>query len=601
MRHPPDHGRRMLLCLCMLAVSVGTSQPTCSAPTSRIDPTRSDLWCRHTILAYAHPSRGPGTWTAEDFKWLAAYRDREGKCQDSLFDGFLILGFSCKDGRHLLSLSRRKPALKSDWEDAITVYLDAATKLSEAFEDVTRSLGKPAQGKVIIALPYPDPRNGRFGPIGAVTLDLSQQGHRITALRWYVDETLRRWSDLSVQGRLKGVRLVGFYWSQEGLGAHRVPGGVCSDADLVREVASYVHEKGCLLHWIPCFGGASVFERRPWRQLGLDCVTQQINYQNPQKPGRPLTIFDEQSADVATYRMHGVEMTPVSRKTNLNPRVWSWHQVFLANLEAALRLNWSSYEAITYYNGNSLCTIAADPQTHVFYEQLHRWTKGQLTWENVEELSAVVVEELKSKGALSGERVKEIAEAKTVLEKLHLMERPAELRAALHVKETAPKNPIGEAWLAVAADDPEYGDVRSHRPGVCFLGNAEWAQAAMHRGKVARFGGKYPGWGGPNFLVNDPPNCDLEIRLTYWAEHVGTVNVYDGKKYHRVAKLTQKAQWSAVTGPVPKRLFATPAADRREPGRNILFDVASKGVYVHKIEVRALPSPQEPQSERTRP
>jgi len=82
-------------------------------------------------------------------------------------------------------------------------------------------------------------------------------------------------------------------------------------------------------------------------EVGFDCVTQQINYQNPQEPGRPLSIFDEMTEDVHKYKMHGVEMTPNVRETNLNPLIWSWQQVHLANLEAALRLDWKKFPSMT--------------------------------------------------------------------------------------------------------------------------------------------------------------------------------------------------------------------------------------------------------------
>ena len=378
------------------------------------EPTQSPLWCKHTVLAYVTPGGAQlDFWSKDHFKWLAAYCDAKGELQELFFDGYLLIGFGCKGGRHLLPLRHRKPAVRSDWEAAVANYLTVTEKLSEAYEDVAKQLRKPeAAGKVILAMPYPDRRQKSFGPVAGRTLDLSKEPDRLTALKWYIDEAIRQWQKREQQGSLTRVKLVGFYWGHESISK--------TDAELVKGTAAYVHGKGCLMHWIPCFGGA----RRDWRALGLDCLTQQINYQNPQKPGRPLTIFDDKTRTVREYRLHGVEMTPMARARLLNPRIWTWHQVYLANLEAALRLKWHEFPAMTYFHGNDLAKTAADPKSRIFYDMLHDWTKGELTWDDLERLSIVVLDELRSRECIDDAIHQKIASAKTVLERLRLMEEP---------------------------------------------------------------------------------------------------------------------------------------------------------------------------------
>jgi len=285
--------------------------------------------------------------------------------------------------------------------------------LSEAFEDVAGALNKPdAMGKVILSMPYPDTRQKAFGPVNARTLDLSKDPERIVAMKWYIDEAIRQWQEREKQGKLKRVRLVAFYWGHEGVGD--------TDRQVFKSVASHVHDRGYLMHWIPCFGGA----RRDWRELGIDCVTQQINYQNPQKPGRPLTIFDDKTAVAREYGLHGTEMTPMARMKLLNPRIWSWHQVHLANLEAALRLKWEEFPAMTYFHGGDLPRLATDPKARIFYDMLYKWVKGDLTWQDLDELSAAVLDDLRSRECIDGETYKQIAAADTVLKKLQRMEEP---------------------------------------------------------------------------------------------------------------------------------------------------------------------------------
>ena len=534
---------------------------------------RADLWVKHTILLYAYPSQPDNDfWTVEKLKWLAAYRDAQGRTKDFFFDGFLILGFGCKGGRHLLGLDTRKPATKADWSGAVSAYLNTALRLSRAFEETRRELGEPErEAKVVLAMPFPDTRDARFGPVGGRQLDLERLEDRTAAVAWYVDETLRQWHAREADGGLAGARLVGFYWGREGIWR--------GDEDLLRNVSGHIHRKGLLFHWIPAYGGG----RKDWRELGFDCTTQQINYQNPQEPGRPLTIFDDMTRLVRDRGLHGVEMTPMARTTHLNPRVWSWHQVFLANLEAALRLDWRRHEALTYFYGNSLCAVGADPATHVFYEKLYRWTKGLLTDSDVEHLCGVVVNELASRGHLSEERGQEIAAANAILDKLALME-----KSLVPKRAPTPEKTFGEQWESFTADDPYPCDVDRHRPGVCLLPGREWGRPRNHGGRTAVHGGFYPGAGGPNFLVNDPPPRDIEVRLNYWTEAGGALRVYDGVKYHRVADLTTKGAWDTVTGRIRAEIVAAPKADAAHPGLNIMFEVRSDDVYVHRIEVRAV-------------
>ncbi len=155
---------------------------------------------------------------------------------------------------------------------------------------------------------------------------------------------------------------------------------------------------------------------------------------------------------------------------------------------------------------------------------------------------------------------------------------------------SGPPPTIGDQWLQVLADDTNSDNVVAHRPGVCFLPGKEWDQPAMHDGKMARYGERLPRLAAPNFIVNDPPDRDIEVRLIYWTQSVGVMHVYDGRRYHEVAKLADTGRWATVAARVPRAIWDTPRADRGQyPGKNIMFDVDCPSVYVHKIEVRGTP------------
>ncbi|MGC9317133.1 MAG: hypothetical protein ACP5KN_03750 [Armatimonadota bacterium] len=154
----------------------------------------------------------------------------------------------------------------------------------------------------------------------------------------------------------------------------------------------------------------------------------------------------------------------------------------------------------------------------------------------------------------------------------------------------APRQTIGEDWLEVTADDPASENVRVHSPGVCFLPGPEWDRPTEHEGRTARYGEHLPRLGGPNFLVNDPPARDIEVRLTYFAHAPGSMSVYDGEQYQQVAELDATGEWATATARVAREIIMSSTADRpQHPGLNIMFDVDCPGVWVHSIEVRAVP------------
>ena len=153
-----------------------------------------------------------------------------------------------------------------------------------------------------------------------------------------------------------------------------------------------------------------------------------------------------------------------------------------------------------------------------------------------------------------------------------------------------PPSTIGNEWLSVSADELNGQNVPAHRPGVCLLPSKEWDPPATHEGKKAWYGERLPRLGGPNFIVNDPPDADIELRITYWTQSEGTVHVYDGRQYHDVLGLRDEGRWASAMARVPRKLWQASTADRpQHPGVNIMFDVDCAAVYVHSIEVRKAP------------
>ena len=346
-------GNIVSVLLLVAAVSVfAAEQAAVSAPNEGV---KSDLWAKDIAVIYLVPSGryDPDFWTSDTFRWLVACQDLRGKPQDFLFDGFLFLSPMAKSGGNMTSSLNSNPSTADDWDWVLTSWLEASSRLSDAVQQVSKALNvQDRKAKVILSVPYPDSRSTAFGPIHGEMLDLSKDEHRVRAAELFVDIALKRWDEYAKQGRLDSVKLAGFYWCREGIWKD-FPSKTNYDPKVVQELTSYVHSKGLLTHWIPGLDCQTPDSKR----IGLGCVTIQTNYQAPAEknsPPRPLSIFDNTDAIVEKYGMNGVEMNMIIRENELNPRIYSPYQVWLANYDAALRLNWKRFSAITYFNAGEI-------------------------------------------------------------------------------------------------------------------------------------------------------------------------------------------------------------------------------------------------------
>ena len=106
---------------------------------------------------------------------------------------------------------------------------------------------------------------------------------------------------------------------------------------------------------------------------------------------------------------------------------------------------------------------------------------------------------------------------------------------------------------------------------------------------MARYGEVLPRVAAPNLLTCGTPGQELEVRITYWADAPGKLQVYDGKQYIDVASLTGMGGWATAKGRVAKDVVLAPEADRGlAAGRTIMFAVDVPAVYVHSFEARTV-------------
>jgi len=300
-------------------------------------------------------------WDEEKFQWLIAYRDSQGKIIDFLFDGFLLIGYVWKNNRYLLPISGGDASDKTDWKEFLNLQFEVGVlNLNGAVENVSQSLGDAHYAvKVVLTIPYPDPKQSNFGEVSGVNRDFRNSGDRVAAVKWYIDEALDKWADYHDRGLLERTELVGFYWLHE-----TVPQG---DETMIKEISDYLHGKGYLLFWIPYFRASGVTN---WKEIGFDAVTMQPNY----------AFYDsgverfEQTANMCVQYRMGVEMElPLYKR---NPRIADWKESFKAYMDAAVKYRFMWAAMLTYYYGNAFVTMATTPDIREFYEKIYWFVKG---------------------------------------------------------------------------------------------------------------------------------------------------------------------------------------------------------------------------------
>jgi len=326
--------------------------------------TVATRWSRHMVLVYidARSYSDPDfMWSPERFRWLVAYVDENGRTVDFLFDGFLIIGYVWKEGRSLLPLRNKSPAIKKDWEEFLELQLSIGVKnLNDAVKAAAEELGVSGyKAKLVLSIPYPDKRQHNFGVVNGRMLDLAKLDDRVEAVEWFIDKALNLWSTYVANGSASNLELIGFYWLHE-----QVETG---DEDVIRELSGDLHERGYLLFWIPWFMAPGV---QNWRDIGFDVVTMQPNY-----AFRDCGLDQFEKTAETCYKLGmGVEMElPLYKR---NPRVSDWKESFNAYMAAGVKYRFMRGAMLTYYYGNAFVTMATTPDLREHYDKIYWFVKG---------------------------------------------------------------------------------------------------------------------------------------------------------------------------------------------------------------------------------
>ncbi len=241
-------------------------------PDKLNETTYPDRYCtaeqlggaKDVLLAYfCHRDRAP--LEPEHFLPYVGYL-KDGKAQDTLFDGYLFLPFVS----FLYEGYKKRPLEKSDWQ----YYMDQQflegknlDALEIAAEQVQQELGLPElKVKAFFSILYPVVEQHAFGEIDGKMRDFTLLEDRNAALKWLIDEQERRFRDK----HYKHIELSGYYWFTEEIDYN--DGQLL---EMIRFTTDYIRSKNMITTWIPYYLASGYND---WRRLGFDMACYQPNY-----------------------------------------------------------------------------------------------------------------------------------------------------------------------------------------------------------------------------------------------------------------------------------------------------------------------------------
>lgn len=208
-------------------------------------------------------------WNPDQIKHYV-FREKEGNVE-WLYDGFLFMEIRAEFNNKAYDFGVAKPSTlkpgKAEWQWLIDKTFADVKKGPGAIEYLIDSLdkaGKPApfKRKVVIGIPNPIEGTENWGSVNGVELDFTKNEDRITAAKWYIDESLKAFNNRNY----KHLELEGFYWINE---------AIVRDFDVIKAVNEYVHSKNFTSSWIP-YNYAPGADQ--WDEAGFDIAYQQSNY-----------------------------------------------------------------------------------------------------------------------------------------------------------------------------------------------------------------------------------------------------------------------------------------------------------------------------------
>ena len=228
-------------------------------------PSLDSLGAENILLSYhCNPNmQSKGLITKEQYLPYVAYLSEDGEVLDTFFDGYLYLPYTAFN---FSSEAQCIDGWKYYLDNIFTPErnLDALNKVTKEF---CEKLGiENYKNAVYFSVLYTFTAKECFGEINGEKLFFENIEDRKRALRWLIDEYIRRYTE----GDYDQTELKGFYWFEE-----QITYSDAHEESLIAFVRDYVHEKGYKFFWIPYFKAVGYHD---WKRLGFDVACMQPNY-----------------------------------------------------------------------------------------------------------------------------------------------------------------------------------------------------------------------------------------------------------------------------------------------------------------------------------
>ncbi len=325
------------------------------------------------ILTYtcSYPEVRRGRHSERDLLPYVGYYDKDDQLKDTYFDSFLFLPCTSKapSGANMQAGN----LIFSDWKYYIDDQFHAESNipaLEKAVEEVKSNLGKEDyQVNVFLSILRPMTGQHDFGDIdgSGVSLDFSSLDHRKKAVRWIIDEQLKRFTE----SNFNNLKL---YWYEESIDVDDE-----EETELLRYTTDYIRSLGYKSIWIPYYQ-AQGFNK--WSEFGFDTACLQPNY-----------MFNANATEKRVYecaelaKMLGmcVEME-IDNRSIKQPE---WRARYIAYLRGGVKTGYMREGIKMYYQEAAPGVFykayeSDDPLVRAVYDNTYLFSKNALTEEIID-------------------------------------------------------------------------------------------------------------------------------------------------------------------------------------------------------------------------
>ncbi len=360
----------LVLVISMVMAAFGFALTTNAAPSVPM-PDLLDGYENICLTYNFRPSSGSSIrHTAADLLPYTAYIDTNGNIKDFFMDTYLFLPYNTTaPSGATLHGGTNNPTFATDWTAYINdlFYVNRnVNALETAFGQTKAALNNTdKKAGVFFTIFYPAHNQTNFGVLGSRALDLSRKEDREYAIKWIIDEQLRRFTEAEYEH----LELLGFYWLEEEIYSDY-------DQEMMLYASEYLHSKGLKFIWIPWYQAPGY---NKWQSYGFDFACLQPNeiWQQTHLSGRV-------DACASLCKTYGMSMQIETRHETNEQEYFDRYAKYLAGgvksgLMDAIKFYYQDGKTGVYY---AAC-YSSEPLFRSVYDLTYKYAKGTLTLDDL--------------------------------------------------------------------------------------------------------------------------------------------------------------------------------------------------------------------------